>query len=69
MTAAQKAYIDNASYETLLREWRFQKLGSVSFEGERGEYFEKVMFTKREVMGPEAARAASEAVGWGPPSE
>lgn len=68
MTPEQKAYIDDASYETLLREWRFQKLGSDAFSGERGEYFARVMFAKKEAIGPEAALAASKAVGWGAPS-
>lgn len=69
MTADQKEYIDNASYATLLREWRFQKLGSDTFAGERGDYFARVMFAKKEAIGPDAALAVSKAVGWGQPSE
>jgi hypothetical protein len=46
MNERDKLWIDNASYEDLLRRWRFAQLGDRMFQGETGEYFRKVMFTK-----------------------
>lgn len=62
MTEEQKAWIDGASYEDLLRKWRFAPVGSPWFIGEVGIYYGKVMAKKRsqEVY----PGAASKAIGW-----
>ena len=61
ITEEQKVYIDGASYEDLLREWRFSPIGNPAFDGERGEYFAKVMWEKKELCDHVAA---SKRVGW-----
>jgi hypothetical protein len=56
-----KHWIDSASYETLLRKWRFAPVGDPMFQGETGDYYTKVMREKRE----SADQAqASKNVGW-----
>lgn len=63
LTDEEKAYIDNASTQELLRKWRFAPLGSDYFYGERGEYFKTVLFA-RQRADPAAWTAASKAIGW-----
>lgn len=59
-----KAWIDGASYEELLRRWRFAPSGSLLFQGEIGKYYEEVMRKKRNEIGDAAAVRASKIVGW-----
>ncbi len=54
-------WIDNATYETLLRIWRFAKLGDPRLQGEQGEYFSKIMAEKRAKCNHVQA---SKNVGW-----
>lgn len=61
MTERDKLWIDNASYEDLLRKWRHAPLGDPMFEGETGDYFCKVMSAKKESC--DDVRA-SKLVGW-----
>lgn len=64
MTDEQKAWIDNASLEELLRRWRFAKAGEDDiFQGEAGKYFADVMFLHRKA---DLAGwvTASKRVGW-----
>ena len=63
MTEEQKKWIDDADYETLLRQWRFGKTGDPLFQGETGEYYKKVMAEKRDAD-PVGAVAASKSIGW-----
>lgn len=42
-----KKWIDDSTYEQLLRTWRFARVGERLLEGETGEYFAKVMNLKR----------------------
>lgn len=56
-----KQWIDNASYEELLRKWRFAPIGDAMFQGETGEYYTKVMKEKRENTNHVSA---SKSVGW-----
>ena len=60
----KKNWIDNASYESLLNKWRFAPAGSEWFQGEIGEYYQKVMFRKRDEVGADAAVQASKNIGW-----
>ena len=62
MTDEQKEWIDKATYETLLRKWRFSPLGDAFFCGECGTYFSKVMSEKKRKCDHVAA---SKNVGWG----
>lgn len=49
MTEQQmREWIDNASYEELLRKWRFAPVGDPFFQGEMGQYYSKVMAEKRD---------------------
>ena len=59
----QKKWIDDADYETLLRQWRFGEIGSLLFQGETGEYYKKVMAEKRDAD-PGGAVTASKSIGW-----
>ena len=59
-----KAWIDEASYEDLLRRWRFAPSGDPIFQGEIGDYYTKVMAKKREEIGSEGHTQASKNIGW-----
>ncbi len=63
LTAELKAKIDAATYEELLRRWRFAPAGTPIFQGESGEYYGKAMAAKR-VQDPAGATAASKRIGW-----
>ena len=68
MTPAEmKAWIDGATYEQLLRKWRFDPPGSPWFMGEMGDYFAAVMARKGEEIGPEQKVQASKHVDWDAP--
>ena len=58
-----KVWIDEASYEDLLRKWRFASVGSLWFQGEMGDYYAKVMAKKRDETADNGV-SASKAVGW-----
>ena len=47
MTDDQKLWIDNASYEELLRKWRFAAVGDPIFRGDSGTYYAQTMRRKR----------------------
>jgi hypothetical protein len=66
MTAAEKAWIDGASYEDLLRRWRFAEVGDAMFQGDTGDYYEARMQSLRAEAGGSARHvAASKTIGWG----
>ena len=58
-----KKWIDNASYEELLRKWRTAALGDPHFQRETGAYYRKVMKEKRKEIGPGGHAAASKRIG------
>ena len=64
MDSKQKDWIDKASYETLLRKWRFAPTGDPFLQGEVGEYYSKVMFEKRDALPHDQQVRASKNVGW-----
>lgn len=57
-------WIDNASYQELLRKNRFEPSGSPWFAGPVGDHFLDVMKTKREEVGHAGHVAASKTIGW-----
>lgn len=59
-----KEWIDNASYEDLLRRWRFAPSGSPFFQGEMGKYYEVIMARKRAEVGDAEHVRASKSIGW-----
>lgn len=59
-----KEWIDGASYEDLLRRWRFSALGDSMFQGVTGKYYSDVMFKKKAALTPGEQVAASKSVGW-----
>lgn len=59
-----KAWIDGASYESLLRRWRNAPVGDPMFQGVTGKYYADVMTAKRAEVGNAAHVAASKSVGW-----
>lgn len=62
MSDREKAFIDGASYETLLRKWRFEPTHSSYFTGQRGSYFAEIMNEKKELCDHVDA---SKNIGWG----
>ena len=64
MTTAEKDWIDNATYQELLRRWRNSPAGDSIFQDGAGDYYSKIMAEKRAAVGPAAAVAASKAIGW-----
>jgi hypothetical protein len=68
MSESDKAWIDAASYEDLLRRWRFAPLGDPVFQGETGQHYIKVMGTKKREVGQGGHVAASKAIGWDAPN-
>ena len=65
MNQTDKDWIDSATYEMLLRRWRFAKAGEDPiFQGDTGDYYSKVMFGKRDKLEPGEAVRASKTIGW-----
>jgi len=59
-----REWIDNATYEELLRRWRSAPAGDPFFQGDAGDYYSAVMKRKRDEVGPAAHTAASKRIGW-----
>jgi hypothetical protein len=57
-------WIDQASYEELLRKWRFAPAGDPFFRGEIGDYYSKIMHARREEISAEDCARASKRIGW-----
>ena len=64
MTQEQQDWIDGASYEDLLRKWRFEPIGSPWFTDKCATYFESAMRRARASAGVDGHVAASKSVGW-----
>lgn len=60
-----KKRIDALTYEDLLAQWRFARVGDPMFQGECGEYFSRVMFAKRDALSNQERVTVSKRVGWG----
>lgn len=61
MTDEQKDWIDSASYEMLLRKWRFTPIGDPFFQdSETAEYHLKTMHEKK----PDNHSQISKKIGW-----
>jgi hypothetical protein len=63
MTADQKKWIDNASYEELLRKWRYASVGDPMFIGDTGDYYKEIMLKKRDELNVHPS-VISKRVGW-----
>lgn len=63
LTAEQKTEIDNMPIESMLSKWRFAKPGTFQNGDPWTEYFQQVLFKKRDAD-PEAWTRASKSVGW-----
>ena len=63
MNKEQKRWIDSASYEDLLRKWRFAPAGDPWFRDDTGDYYAKVMAQKR-AADPEEGVRASKSIGF-----
>lgn len=64
MSEEHKNWIDDATYEQLLRKWRHAPVGEPMFQGDTGVYYSTVMNEKRTAIGPIAASDASKRIGW-----
>ena len=51
MTEEQKTWIDNASYEELLRKWRFGPAGDPIFEGDTGKHYGEIIAKRKNEIG------------------
>lgn len=63
-TEEMKAWIDGASYQSLLAKWRNAPVGSPWFRGEIGDYYAVTIKAKRAAVGDTEAVAASKEIGW-----
>ena len=63
LSPEDRAWIDNASLESLLHRNRFAPLGDDWFHGQRGRYHLDVMYKKRDAD-PAEWTAASKRIGW-----
>jgi hypothetical protein len=57
-------WTDTASYEDLLRRWRFAAIGDPIFQGEVGKHYAEVMAHRRAEVGPEEHTRISKRIGW-----
>lgn len=65
MDANVKEWIDKATYEDLLRRWRFTDIGDPMFVGDTGEYFIKRMKELRALGARNDIHVtASKRIGW-----
>lgn len=65
LTLDQKRWIDDASYQTLLRIWRNAPAGDPMFvRGAAFDYYDAAMKRKKAEVGPGGAVAASKVIGW-----
>lgn len=64
MNQRQQDWIDNASYEDLLRKARFAPIGDPYFQGELGSYFMTAMMLRRANLPPGEHTTTSKRVGW-----
>ncbi len=60
-----KVWIDAASYQQLLSNWRFALAGCPWFVGEVGEYYATVMKREKTKTPHDEQVAISKAIGWG----
>ena len=51
-------------YETMLRLWRFEPVGSKYFRGEIGDYFKQTMQMKAKQMEADEKVKMSKKIGW-----
>jgi hypothetical protein len=59
-----RAWIDGASYEDLLRKWRFSPSGDPMLMGEVGTYYKTVMDRRGLELSAEERVAISKRIGW-----
>lgn len=64
MKPEDKVWMDNASYAELLRRWRFAPAGDPIFQGDTGEYYQKVMSEKKNALSHEEQVQTSKNLGW-----
>lgn len=57
-------WTDNATYEELLKKWRFAKDGDPLFRCGMGRHFSDVMFKRKAALPPGEAARISKKVGW-----
>ena len=64
MNQSHKEWIDTASYEQLLRRWRFAESGDTIFQGESGKYYADMMAKRKEIVGDKEHTRTSKCIGW-----
>ena len=58
-------WAEKATYEEMLRRWRFSSVGDQAFQGETGKLFSKLLFEKKAKLSHDEQVQASKNVGWG----
>ena len=56
--------IDNASYEDLLRWWRYAPAGQLTAQQKDGDYFAEAMVKAKAKLTPEEQVTISKKIGW-----
>ncbi len=64
MKPEDRAWIDAAGYEDLLRKWRFHAIGHPLFMGDTGRYYSKILGQRRIEVGTIEAAAISKRIGF-----
>ena len=64
ISKTEKKQIDDMTYYDMMRRHRFLKVGDRQFQGERGNYFMRVMHKKRRQVGDERHSEISKEIGW-----
>jgi hypothetical protein len=59
-----REWISKASYETLLRKWRYAPVGDSFFQDDIGDFYSKTMEAKRAILSTQGRTRISKAIGW-----
>lgn len=64
LTEKLKAKLEGKTYEELLYDWRFCKIGDPLFQEESGKFYTELLDRKGKEIGPAGMVAASKNIGW-----
>lgn len=64
LSDALKQEINGMSYHAMLSRWRHSPVGDLLFQGESGDYFEKVMAEKKAALSHDEQVRTSKEIGW-----
>jgi len=64
MTNEQQQWIENATYEELLKRWRFAKDSDTIFQEDAGSYYQDQMNKKKAMLAAAEQVVISKRIGW-----